>query len=44
MRALKKKKKRNNLRIIDKLIYKFFEALDKIGSLIDNLFKKKNKK
>jgi len=30
--------------MIDKWIYKFFAALDKIGSLIDNLFKKKNKK
>ena len=30
--------------MIDKYLYKFFGALDKLGSLIDNLFKKKKKK
>ena len=30
--------------MIDKFIYKFLEGLDKLASLIDNLFKKKNKK
>ena len=30
--------------MIDKYLYKFFGALDKFGSLIDNLFKRKKKK
>jgi len=30
--------------MIDRFILKCFETLDKLSSLIDNLFKKKNKK
>ena len=30
--------------MIDRFIYKCFEALDKLGSLIDTLFNKKKKK
>jgi len=32
------------MKIIDKFLIKFFDSMDKLGSFIDNLFKKKKKK